>query len=135
MLGDILIEEKGQTTGVRVLSSESGEIKVEVDLRTEGTIRGVSEVSVWTYWSKTRSDGTVYGEGEGFMTTQDGDVINMKGNGAAKSMGADGSVHYRGSIFFTTTSEKYKDLNGAVAVHEYDVDGDGNTAAKIWEWK
>jgi hypothetical protein len=26
-------------------------------------------------------------------------------------------------------------LNGTVGVHEYDVDAEGNTVAKIWEWK
>ena len=135
MLGDLLYEEKGETTGLRVLSSEGGEVKVEVSLQANGRIHGVSETSLWTYWSKTRSDGTLYGEGTGFMTTADGDVIHLAGSGAAKSAGPDGSVNYRGAIYFHTGSEKFASLNGAVGVHEYNVDVEGNAVIKVWEWK
>ena len=135
MLGDILYEEKGKTIGMRVLSSEGGEVKVEVTLQTEGKIRGMAERSVWTYWSKTRSDGTIYGEGKGFMTTKAGDVINLTGTAAAKSRGSDGSIKYRGALYMQTASKKFANLNGAAGVFEYDVDAAGNTAAKTWEWK
>ena len=135
MLGEILYEEKGKTIGLRVLSLEGGETKVEVTLQTEGQIQGVAETSLWTYWSKTRSDGTIYGEGTGFMTTKDGDIIHLNANGASKSVGADGAINYRGAICFHTTSEKFAGLNGTVGVHEYDVDSEGNSVAKVWEWK
>ncbi len=135
MLGEILYEEKGKTTGVRVISSEGGEVTVEVSLQTEGRIQGVAETSLWTYWSKTRSDGSMYGEGKGFMTTKDGDVVNLMGNGAARSRRSDGSVHYRGAIYFQTTSEKLSKLNGTTGIHEYDVDSEGNAVVKVWEWK
>jgi len=26
-------------------------------------------------------------------------------------------------------------LNGCTGIHEYDVDAEGNTVARIWEWK
>ena len=135
MLGDLLYEEQGKTIGMRVLSSEGGEVKVEVSLQAEGQIQGVSEKSLWTYWSITRSDGTIYGEGTGFMTTADGDVVHLKGTGPAKSAGADGSVSYRGTIYFHTSSEKLASLNGATGVHEYEVDAEGNAMIKVWEWK
>ena len=150
MLGDLLYEEKGATTGLRVLSSEGGEVKVEISFQAKGQIRGhvrrsfvrrergdhgVSETSLWTYSSITRSDGTIYGEGTGFMTTKDGDVIHLTGSGAAKSAGPDGSINYRGAIYFHTSSEKFASLNGAVGVHEYHVDAEGNAVIKVWEWK
>jgi len=135
MLGELLYEEKGKTTGIRVLSSEGGEVEVEVSLQSQGQIGGVSETSLWTYCSKTRADGTMIGEGTGFMTTADGDVIHLKGSGAAKSAGPDGSVSYRGTIYFETGSEKFASLNGAVGVHEYEVGAEGNTTIKVWEWK
>lgn len=135
MLGELLYEETGKTTGMRVLSSEGGEVKVEVSLQSQGQINGVSETSLWTYWSKTRADGTMIGEGTGFMTTAEGDVIHLKGSGTAKSARDDGSVSYRGAIYFETRSEKFAGLNGAAGVHEYEVDAEGNTAIKVWEWK
>jgi hypothetical protein len=135
MLGEILYEEKGKTTAVRLLSSEGGESTVEVTLQTEGRIQGMEERSLWSYWSKTRADGTLYGEGKGVMTTKEGDVVNLIGNGGAKSRGSDGSVHYRGAIYFHTASPKLSRLNGCTGVHEYDVDAEGNTVARVWEWK
>ena len=134
MLGDVIYEEKGQTTGIRVLSAEGGVTKVEVTLQTEGKVLGVKMTSIWTYWSMTRGDGSVYGQGEGVMTTENGDIIQLKGSGGAKKMNSDGSINYRGAVYFHTSSENFAKLNGAVGVHEYDVDASGNTAAKIWEW-
>ena len=134
MLGEVIFEEKGTTTGVRVLSADAAATKVEVTLQTEGTIGGVAQSSLWTYWSETRADGSIHGDGSGFMTTKDGDVIAMKGSGVG-ARAADGSVAYRGSIYFHTSSSKFSHLNTIAGVHEYDVDADGNTAAKVWEWK
>ena len=135
MLGEMIYEEKGKTTGVRVLSSQGDDVIVEIALQTEGTIRGVAEKSLWTYWSKTRADGTLYGEGKGVMTTEDGDVIHLTGSGAARSVGKDGSIQYRGAIYFHKAPERFSRLNGTMGVFEYDVDPKGNTVTKIWEWK
>ena len=135
MLGEILFEEKGRTSGIRVLSSDPGETTVEVSIQAKGRILNVKHTSLWTYWSKTRADGSIYGEAKGFMTTKDGDVIHMVASGAAKAVGPDGAIHYRGAVYFQTTSAKFSRLNGGVGVHEYDVDAEGNTAGKVWEWK
>lgn len=134
MLGELISDETGRTTGIRVLSSEGGETEVEISLQTQGTIHGVSQQSIWTYQSKTRADGTILGGGVGSMTTADGDVIHMTGHGAAKSVSPDGSIKYRGAIFFSTASERHAALNGTVGVFEYDVAADGSTSSKTWEW-
>ena len=89
---------------------------------------------MWTYTSKTRADGSIYGEGTGFTTTQDGATIHLHAQGAAKAT-SDGSVANRGALYFQTTAEKYAHLNSISGVHEYDVDAQGNTVGKIWEWK
>ena len=46
MLGELIFEEKGTTTGVRVLSAEAAVVKVEVTLQTQGKIKGVDENSL-----------------------------------------------------------------------------------------
>jgi hypothetical protein len=135
MLGEILYEETGQTTGIRVLPSTGGETHLEVSLQTQGRIQGVDQRSMWTYTSTTRADGSIYGQGQGFMTTRDGDVINLLGSGAARSIGPDGSIQYRGAVYFHTASRKFASLNGTVGVHEYNVAADGKTDAKVWAWK
>ena len=134
MLGNLLYEETATDMQVRELSSDENGDKVEVKLQTEGEIRGVAFTSAWTYWSLTRADGTIYGEGKGVMTTADGDVINLTGAGACQAAGEDGSISYRGAIYFDTDSEKFASLNGGTGVHEYNASPDGTTTTKVWEW-
>ena len=135
MLGEMLLEETGKTLGVRVLDSEPGTVTMEVSVQTEGRLLGIAETTVWTYWSKTRPDGSMYGEGKGVMTTTDGDVIGLVGSGTAKAVGPDGTIRYRGAIYFNTAAAKYARLNGSAGVHEYDLSASGNLTTKVWEWK
>ena len=130
MLGEVICEETGTITGTRELTDS----KVELSLETAGQINGVDETTEWTYWSETRQDGTLYREGEGVMTTVDGDVLQLQGSGSAKSVAEDGSIAYRGVWHFHTESEKHAALNGGVGVFTYDVDADGATQIVVWEW-
>ena len=131
MLGELLYEETGNTTGIRVLPPEGGAANLEVSLQAAGSIQGVAHTSMWTYSSMTRADGSIFGEGNGVLTTADGDVIHLVGRGSAPS----GSpIKYRGSIHFQTSSEKFARLNGIAGVFEYNVNADGTTMGKIWEW-
>ena len=74
-LGDLILDEAGQVTGTRVLSTDASGTNLELGLQLTGTIRGVPETTLWTYTTLTRPDGSIYGSGHGVMTTQDGDVI------------------------------------------------------------
>ena len=134
MLGDLLYEETSTDMQVHELGSDESGDKVEVELQTEGEIQGVPCSSKWTYWSLTRPDGTIYGEGKGVMTIEGGDVINLTGTGACPAVGEDGSISYRGAIYFDTDSEKFASLNGGVGVHEYNASPDGTATTKVWRW-
>ncbi len=134
-LGNLLYEEKGKAIGMRVLSSDAGGTKMEVTLQTEGRIEGVDENSLWTYSSFTRPDGSIYGEGKGLMTTKGGDTIHLTGSASAQSPGPGGTILYRGTVHFHTTSAKFSKLNSIAGAFEYDIDPAGNTVAKVWEWK
>ena len=72
--------------GMRVLSNDANGVNVEVSLQTAGMIRGVPENSIWTYEVLARPDGSVQGGGNGIMTTQDGDVIALIGNGSGRAV-------------------------------------------------
>ncbi len=134
-LGDLVYEETGKVTGIRVLSSDASGTKLELSLQTAGQIRGVDENCLWTYTQLTRPDGSIYGQGQGVMTTQDGDVLHLIGHGSAKTPPPGGTTLFRVMVHFHTASDKYADLNGSAAAGEYDVDSDGNTVNKFWEWK
>jgi hypothetical protein len=45
------------------------------------------------------------------------------------------AVSYRGILYYQTTSQKLAKWNAAPGVFEYEVDADGTTQSKVWEWK
>ena len=134
-LGDLVVYETGQVTAVRVLSSDAAGTKLQVDLQSSGTIRGVAENTLWTYTQTTRSDGSIYGQGQGVMTTQDGDVIHLIGHGSGQAPAPGGATKWSVMIHPHSTSAKYADLNSIGLVGNYDVAADGSTVFKALEWK
>ena len=134
-LGDLILDETGQVMGMRVLSSDANGIKTEVSLQLTGTIRGVSESTLWTYTILTRPDGSMYGSGTGIMTTQDGDVVSMVGAGSGKIVPPGATNNFRTMLHPHSAAAKYADLNGSTLVGEYDLNADGSAINKCWEWK
>ena len=134
MLGDLLYEETGKVTGIRVLPPEEGAAVLEVCLQAAGRIQGVEHTSLWTYTSTPRADGSIFGQGLGVLTTADGDVIHLVGRASDQSGGPGSPTHYRGAMHFQTSSDKFSRLNGVAGVFEYDVEADGSSTGKIWEW-
>ena len=133
MLGDEIGDLEAQVTGTRVLSTDPPE--VEVSFQGTGKLLGLETMEIGTYTSVLRPDGTFYGEGEGINMTPDGHVATWKGGGVGHPTGAGMAASYRGAIYYTTTSEKLRDLNHVAALFEWDVDENGHGSAKIWEWK
>jgi len=63
--------------------------------------------------------------GAGFFA---GSVIGrLTGKGSA--------VVWCGAVYYQTTSPQWARLNGVAAIFEYGTDENGNTTAKLWEWK
>ncbi|MEC7769311.1 MAG: hypothetical protein VX471_08525, partial [Acidobacteriota bacterium] len=83
----------------------------------------------------TRSDGSIYGQGQGVMTTQDGDVIHLIGHGSGQAPAPGGATKWSVMIHPHSTSAKYADLNSIGLVGNYDVAADGSTVFKALEWK
>ena len=78
--------------------------------------------------------GFLYGEGQGIISTQEGDMVTWKGQGAGK-MKPGGGASYRGAIYFQNGSGKLARLNGTAAVFEHESDANDNVTSKYWEWK
>lgn len=133
MLGEQIAESRGKRTGRRVLSTDSGAFKVEVSFEDRGQLLGHDVIQIGTYYSSTRPDGSLYGEGEGVVVTLGGDSVTWKGQGVGKFL-AGGSVSYRGAIYYSTSSPKFARLNSVAAPFEFEVDPEGNTHSKVWEW-
>jgi hypothetical protein len=133
MLGELVIEAKGKTTGKRVLSPEGP--KVEISFASQGTYRGTQIKEIGTFWAIPRPGGVLYGEGQGAIMTNDGEMGSWSGSGIGKFKEG-GTISYRGSVIYQTASQgKLGSLNNSVIVFEYDVDADDNSIEKGWEWK
>ena len=134
-LGELLIEETGTITNVRVLPSTAEGVNYEVGLTANGKLRGSKYTTNWTYTQTVRNDGTVIGGGDGVMNTECGNTIYLKGSGSAAGADSAGGIPFRVINHFHTHSEKFADLNGIAVVGEYDVSAEGTTNAKMWHWK
>ena len=133
MLGEMVVELRGKRTGRRVLSVDNG-FKVEVAFESTGKMLGIDVMEVGTYWSESRPDGSLYGEGHGVVIGADGNNATWKGQGVGRFVEG-GGVSYRGAIYYSSASPRLARLNGVAAVFEFDVDAEGNTHSKLWEWK
>jgi hypothetical protein len=132
MIGELISETTGKRVVRRMLSDNPPQ--VEVSFEDSGKTLGVATTGFGTYTSTIRPDGSIFGEGYGIFMTADGEGVSWKGGGIGKFT-AGGGVSYRGMLYFTTTSQKLAKLNTIGGAFEYEVDGQGNTKSKIWEWK
>jgi len=134
MLGEKIGGEAGKVTSQRVLPNPGGGPKMETSFQATGTLLGVSETDTGTYWAVVRPDGTLYGEGQGVVMGKEGDMATWIGQGVG-TLKQDGSVSYRGAVYYQTSSPRWSRLNSVAAIFEYEVDAQGNSRSEIWEWK
>jgi hypothetical protein len=132
MLGEKIWEGTGKRIVRRVLSIEPP--TVEVTFETAGKLLGINCGEMATYTSVVRPDGTIFGEGQGAIMTEAGEMIAWKGAGVG-TFGERGAVSYRGAVYFSTTSPNFIRLNRVAGVFEYQADADGKTHSTTWEWK
>jgi len=131
MLGEKIGEESGKVTLRRTIANPGGAPKVEATFEASGSILGVNHMTIGTYVSVVRSDGSVFGEGQGVVRGKDGAMV---GHGVG-TFRPEGGIGYRGAIFYQSPSAQWARLNSMAAMFEYEVDGQGNTKAEIWEWR
>ena len=134
MLGEKLGTESGKVTTQRVLPNCGGGPRMESSIQTTGALLGVKETNNVTYWSVVRPDGTMYGEGQGIVMGEGGEMATYVGQGVG-TMKKDGNVSYRGAVYYQSSTPKWSRLNGVAAIFEHEVDAQGNTRNEIWEWK
>lgn len=134
MLGELLGEDRGQVTNTRVLPSEPGRgPKLEICFESHGTLLGIDTQEVGTYCAAPRPDGTLFGEGQGVVSSPQGDLATWRGQGIGR-ITESGGTEFRGAIYFETASPNWARLNGIAAVYEYSADVSGKAETKLWEW-
>ena len=135
MLGEQVGEERGKVTGIRVLPSEGQSPKIEVSFQASGKFLGLDTTTMGTYQAVFGAGGLLNGEGQGILMTADGEMATWIGHGVGTPTGKGQAVSWRGSLFYQTSSPKLERLSSVAVVFEYETDEDGNTHAKVWEWK
>jgi len=135
MLGEMIGEEHGKVTSVRVVGSDIGP-KLEVMLQAGGQILGHNISDIATYWNRMRPDGLFYGGADGLIFTEDAQGASYSGTGVGRMLGRGGAAEWRGSLIYQTASPKLAALNGIVVLFEFEIDETGmNMQTKLWEWK
>jgi len=104
MLGDKIGETSGKISSQRVLPNLGGGPKMETSFQAKGSLLGVNLKETGTYWTVVRSDGTLYGEGQGVMVTQDGKMAIWTGHGVG-IMNKDGTASYRGAVYYQSSPQ------------------------------
>jgi hypothetical protein len=139
VLGELIEEESGKIAGQRVLDVEGP--KMETSFKMNGKFGGIKGSDIGTYCTVMREgseQGVMYGEGQGVITTKDGQgMATWTGQGIGRFT-APGKISFRGSVFYRTTSTgggKISFLNNVLGVFEYEMDEQGNSSTKVWEWK
>lgn len=134
MQGEKIRESTGKVTSQKVLPNLGGGPKMETTVEAGGLLLGIEAKETVTYWSVVRPDGTLYGEGQGVLMGKSGELASFVGQGVG-TIRTDGGVSYRGACYYQTSSRDWARLNSVAAIFEYEVDGQGNTRAQMWEWK
>ena len=134
MLGEKIGAGSGKVTTRRVLQNPGGGARVETSFQGSGSLLGTDNREIGTYTAALRPDGTLFGEGQGLITSKDGDMATWAGQGVG-TIKPGGVISYRGAVFYQTTSPKWSRLNSIAVVFEYEVDAEGNTSSQFWEWK
>lgn len=134
MLGKEISHEVGQQTGIRVLDDPKHGTMMEVSFAGEGTLLGLHATNLGTYESWLEPDGSLRGGGHGITMGEGGEMASWEANGVGRRAD-DGSVTYRGSLYYRSMTPTFSQLNGTCCVFEYDVDAGGKTDATLWLWE
>ena len=134
MLGEQIGEGRGKSTTQRVLPNPGGGPKIETSFQSSGSLLGVASTETGTYVTVARPDGSLFGEGQGITMSREGDVLSWVGQGVG-TLQKDGAVSYRGAVYCQTSSPKWARLNSLAVLFEYEVDAEGQTSSRFFEWK
>jgi hypothetical protein len=132
MIGEEIGSGHGKRTTRRVLGTEP--FRVEASFEDGVKLMGLEGLNIGTYVAAIKPDGSLSGTGEGAFAAAVGELATWKAVGTG-TMAADGGVHYRGSLTFTTNGAKLAALNATPVLFDFTVDAQGNTKSRFWSWK
>src|SRR5438309_2001396 len=88
MLGEMIGECTGKVSGIRVISTEGEETKLEVSLQGQGTLVGQPIADFGTLVQSIRPGEMLRGDAHHLMMTANGDAGDWSGGGVGQRTGA-----------------------------------------------
>ena len=134
MLGELVGEGRGKVTGVRVLSIDGMNSKVEASFQGQGTILGKAMTEFGTYTQVNRPGGMAFAEGKNLIQTTDGEIAPWQGFAVARLTGEGLGENSAVAGAFHGASAGLDRLNRAAYVTEFEADTEGNYHYRTWEW-
>ena len=139
-LGDPFYTERTKATSIRVIDVSNGP-KIEVSFSGNGTIRdSINVTDIGTTWNLQTSGGIIYSEGQGVLTTQQGEMATYTQQ-ATGQITPEGRVVFHGSMFFKTLPptgqfpSPLAFLDNRMGIYNYESDIAGNAIKQVWEWQ
>ena len=136
-LGDPFYKERTKAISIRVIDVINGP-KVEVSFSGNGTIRdSINVTDIGTIWTLPTSGGMIYSEGQGLLTTQQGEMATYTQQ-AIGQITPEGRVVFHGSMFFKTLSptgqfpSPLASLDNQMGIYNYESDIAGNAIRQVW---
>jgi hypothetical protein len=142
MLGEQYAEVSGDITGQRVLDVQGPTIETSVSL--SGMMKGAPVQEMLPFiGTPTTERGIIHGIEKGVVmalgeAVEGGlelEMVSYTGEAVGR-LSAEGSIKWRGSIFYRTSSgSKLAFINNMVGLFEAEIDAAGNFSEKDWQWK
>jgi hypothetical protein len=108
--------------------------QIEVSFQGSGRLLGHDITDIGTYVQTLRPGGVLYGEGDVFYITADGESAQWRGFGVGRPTGPFPAGHFAVCGSIETESRALRRLNEIATVAEYDVDQEGNYHYTTWRW-
>ena len=131
MIGELIGDFKGKTTGTRFLA----DMKIEGSYAGVGKLLGKDASIMATAVFALMPTGVNMIEGNGMEMTAEGESVMHKFDGIGLSTGKGWKSSNRGAVYFMTSSPKLLSLNKIVGVWEWETDENGDFSVKVWAWK
>lgn len=134
MLGEMIGECTGKVAGIRVISTEGQETKLEVSLQGQGTLLGQAIADFGTLVQSVRSGAVLSGDAHHVMMTANGEAADWSGGGVGQRTGTGFKSTWGGYGRFDSPHGALEPLEAVVTVIEFDVEEDGSYRWRMWTW-
>jgi hypothetical protein len=137
-IGNLRYEERGRVTSQRVIDGNGPAVENSYSaagtLRANGAARDrIPVTNIGTIKVFFRSGGVTYGEGQGVMTSRNGEIATWISQGIGQADQAGNIVVIGSAILGPSSTGSLAFLNNMVLVYKQVVDQTNNVSTRAWQ--